>query len=315
MCGGALLAALATAGLLIAADRLSTAGSHTPLATACFLLVRRRARMRVLGARSGNTCMRLLSAWGSDGGCRRGPHGCAFRGRAILLARPEHGRDLCSSGLCGSAVRLADEMLRLRSLGALNINLVTPTHFTDRIVEALDLIKDELDIPVVWNTSGYEKPETVASLKGYCDVFLTDFKYSSPALSEKYSHAADYAEYAAAALCEMVKITGAPRFEGQYLKRGTVVRHLVLPGASRDSEAVLRTVDEAVGAKNVILSLMSQYTPSFVDEGYPELSRKITTFEYERARDFALSLGFEGYAQSKRSATSAYTPDFGKEDA
>ncbi len=211
--------------------------------------------------------------------------------------------------------RLADEMLRLRSLGALNINLVTPTHFTDRIVEALDLIKDELDIPVVWNTSGYEKPETVASLKGYCDVFLTDFKYSSPALSEKYSHAADYAEYAAAALCEMVKITGAPRFEGQYLKRGTVVRHLVLPGASRDSEAVLRTVDEAVGAKNVILSLMSQYTPSFVDEGYPELSRKITTFEYERARDFALSLGFEGYAQSKRSATSAYTPDFGKEDA
>ena len=209
--------------------------------------------------------------------------------------------------------RLADEMLRLRDLGALNINLVTPTHFTDRIKEALDLVKDRLGIPVVWNTSGYEKPETVSSLDGYVDVFLTDFKYVSRELSSKYSHAADYADCAAASLREMVKITGAPRLEGRLLKRGVIVRHLVLPGCSRDSVEVLRRVAGEVGAKNVLLSLMSQYTPSFLGEGYPELSRKITTFEYERALAEAESLGFDGYMQSKSSATSAFTPDFGEE--
>lgn len=187
-----------------------------------------------------------------------------------------------SRGMTGEAMsprRLADEMLKLRDRGALNINLVTPTHFTDRIKEALDLVKGKLGIPVVWNTSGYEKPETVSSLEGYVDVFLTDFKYVSPELSEKYSHAADYAEYTVSSLREMVRITGSPRFEGSLLKRGTIVRHLVLPGCSRDSVEVLRAADGAVGAKNVLLSLMSQYTPSFLDEGYGELARKITTFE------------------------------------
>ena len=210
--------------------------------------------------------------------------------------------------------RLADEILKLRDLGALNINFVTPTHFTDRIIEALDLVKGELDIPVVWNTSGYEKPQTVSALNGYADVFLTDFKYVSKELSEKYSHAADYALYAAESLREMVKITGAPVFERGLLKRGTVVRHLVLPGCSRDSVEVLRAVDRTVGAKNVLLSLMSQYTPSFLEEGHPSLARRITTFEYERVLGEATSLGFEGYMQSKSSATSAYTPDFGKDE-
>ena len=206
--------------------------------------------------------------------------------------------------------RLADEFLKLRDLGALNINLVTPTHFTDRIKEALDLVKDGLGIPVVWNTSGYEKPETVASLDGYVDVFLTDFKYVSSELSEEYSHAANYAEYAVAAIREMVKITGAPRFEGGLLKRGTIVRHLVLPGASRDSVEVLRTVDREVGAKNVLLSLMAQYTPEFLEDGYGALGRRITTFEYERALSEARRLGFDGFTQSICSASSAYTPDF-----
>ena len=210
--------------------------------------------------------------------------------------------------------RLADEMLKLRDRGALNINLVTPTHFTDRITEALDLVKGKLGIPVVWNTSGYEKPETVSSLKGYVDVFLTDFKYVSEELSEKYSHAADYATFALPSLREMVKITGTPQFEGGMLKRGTVVRHLVLPGCSRDSVEVLRAADDAVGAKNVLLSLMSQYTPSFLEEGFPELSRRITTFEYERVLAEARRLGFEGYMQSRSSATSDFTPDFGKDE-
>ena len=143
--------------------------------------------------------------------------------------------------------RLADEFLTLRDLGALNINLVTPTHFADRIREALDLVKDGLGIPVVWNTSGYEKPETVASLEGYVDVFLTDFKYCSGELAKKYSSAPDYEKFASASLAEMVKITGSPTFRDGLLKRGTVVRHLVLPGAYRDSLAVLDRVYKIAG--------------------------------------------------------------------
>ena len=107
-----------------------------------------------------------------------------------------------------------------------------------------------------------------------------------------------------------MKITGAPRFEGGLLKRGPIVRHLVLPGASRDSVEVLRTVDREVGAKNVLLSLMAQYTPEFLEDGYGALGRRITTFEYERALSEARRLGFDGFTQSICSASSAYTPDF-----
>ncbi len=209
-----------------------------------------------------------------------------------------------------SARRLADEMLKLKAAGAVNVNLVTPTHFTDRIVEALDLVKEDLGIPVVWNTSGYEKPETLRMLEGYVDVFLTDFKYYSPELSSRYSSAPDYAEYAAASLREMVKITGEPSFKGDLLERGTLVRHLVLPGAYRDGIKVLETVADAVGAGKVLLSLMAQYTPEFLEEDYPEISRRITTFEYEKVLARAQELGFTGYMQSRGSATSVYTPEF-----
>lgn len=209
--------------------------------------------------------------------------------------------------------RLADEMLSLRDRGALNINLVTPTHFTNRITEALDLVKGELGIPVVWNTSGYENAETVRSLSGYVNVFLTDFKYMSSELSAKYSSAPDYSERASEALAEMVKITGMPMLEGGLLKRGTVVRHLVLPGARRDSVAVLENVARVAGTENVLLSLMAQYTPEFVEDGYPEICRRITTYEYEKVLERATELGFEGYCQSRDAATSRYTPDFGKE--
>jgi len=221
-----------------------------------------------------------------------------------------------SRGMSGEVMsprRLADEMLSLRDRGALNINLVTPTHFTNRITEALDLVKGELGIPVVWNTSGYENAKTVESLSGYVDVFLTDFKYMSAELSAKYSSAPDYAERASEALAEMVKITGKPVFEGALLRRGVIVRHLVLPGAWRDSVAVLENVSRIVGTENVLLSLMAQYTPEFVEDGYPELRRRITTYEYEKVLECATELGFDGYCQSRDAATSRYTPDFGKE--
>lgn len=205
---------------------------------------------------------------------------------------------------------LASEMTDLCKRGAHNINLVTPTHFTDKIIEALDLVKDRLGVPVIWNTSGYELPETVRRLDGYVDVFLTDFKYSSRELSSKYSSAPDYAEYASSSLSEMVRITGRPVFKDGMMTRGVIVRHLVLPGAYRDSIAVLGKINDAVGTEDVVLSLMAQYTPEFAGKGFPELQRRITTFEYNKALDEARRLGFDGFCQSISSATSRYTPDF-----
>lgn len=206
---------------------------------------------------------------------------------------------------------LGKKLLELQSSGAYNINFVTPTHYTHRITEALELIKNELKIPVVWNSSGYECPDVIRSLEPYVDIFLTDFKYLSPELSKKYSNAENYGEYAEKALFEMVKITGKPRFDEEgMLKKGTVVRHLVLPGARRDSADVLRLIRNTVGAENVILSLMAQYTPEFLEDGFREINRRITTFEYGKVLDEALSLGFDGYFQERDSATSKYTPEF-----
>ncbi len=204
----------------------------------------------------------------------------------------------------------AERILSLQSEGVLNINFVTPTHFTCQIIEALEMIKESLKIPVIWNTSGYEKASTVKMLAPYVDIFLTDFKYVSAELAKRYSHSADYFEIASAALCEMVKITGAPVFEGELMKKGVIVRHLVLPGGYRDSIAVLDAVEACVGHENVVLSLMSQYTPEFLKEGYGELSRKITTFEYQKVSSHAVELGFDGYFQSRQSASPAFTPDF-----
>ena len=151
-------------------------------------------------------------------------------------------------------------------------------------------------------------------LRGYVDVFLTDFKYSSGELSKKYSRAPDYASVAAASLCEMVKIAGRPVLDSDgMMKSGVIVRHLILPGCYRDSIDVLNLVAKSVGADNVTLSLMAQYTPEFLDAGYPELSRRITTFEYDKVLRAATELGFDGYMQSKSSATSRYTPEFTEE--
>ncbi len=211
-----------------------------------------------------------------------------------------------------SPEKLAEEILSLQEKGAYNINFVTPTHYTHRIKETLEILRGRLIIPVVWNTSGYENKEVIESLAPYIDIFLTDFKYGSEETAEKYSNAPNYSAYALEALSAMVKITGRPAFDGEtgLMKRGTIVRHLVLPGARADSGAILRLIADNIGADNVLLSLMAQYTPEFLDEGYPEINRRITTFEYNKVLDEALKLGFDGYFQNRQSATSKYTPDF-----
>lgn len=213
-----------------------------------------------------------------------------------------------------TAADLAGEMLRLQDMGAHNVNLVTPTHFSDVIRDAIDLIRDKLTIPVVYNTSGYEKPSEIAKMAGYVDVFLTDMKYFSPVYSQKYSHAPDYFAVAKESLGRMLEISPECVFnEDGTMKKGVIVRHLVLPSLRRDSIAVLEELSREFDTKSFKLSLMAQYTPEFCDEGYPELARKITTFEYNSVVDKALELGYDGYIQDKSASSVKYTPNF-KED-
>ncbi len=206
--------------------------------------------------------------------------------------------------------RLAEEMLTLQKNGAENIDLVSPTQYGWEILAALSAVKDSLKIPVVWNTGGYETVETVRACRGLVDIFLTDFKYGTAELAAAYSGAPDYPEIAARALTEMYEALGDPVFDGDRMRRGIILRHLVLPGGRKDSIAALSLAAKAVPSCGVILSLMRQYTPDFAPREIKALTRRVTTFEYEAVREHALSLGYEGFSQEAESASARYTPEF-----
>ncbi len=209
-----------------------------------------------------------------------------------------------------SVERLAGEMLSLAERGAENIDLVSPTQYAGKILTALSAVKSRLQIPVIWNTGGYETEETVRAAARYADVFLTDMKYGTAELAARYSDAPDYPETALAALAVMVEETGAPVWAGDRLVRGVVVRHLVLPGGRQDSAEALRKAAKAVDPKKVVLSLMRQYTPDFAPADLRPLHRRVTTYEYESVRETAVALGFEGFGQDAGAATAAFTPDW-----
>ena len=213
-----------------------------------------------------------------------------------------------------SVERLCEIMLELQSMGAENVNLVTPTHFADKITAALRTVKKDLYIPVVYNTSGYEKIETLRALDGLVDIYLPDFKYFSDELAVKYSSAKDYTAIAEAAICEMFRQTGeAVIDEGGTMKKGIIIRHLVLPSCRRDSMAVLERIAEILPKDKILVSVMSQYTPDFAikaDTKYKELRRTVTSFEYASVTNKAIELGLDGFFQEKGSATTDYTPDF-----
>lgn len=211
-----------------------------------------------------------------------------------------------------SPEQLADAMLSLQKRGAECIDLVTPTHFSHGVAEALRLVKDKLEIPVVYNTSGYERVETLQQLEGLVDVYMPDFKYASAKIASRYSSAPDYSEAACAALAEMYRQVGKYEYsETGMLKRGVLIRHLVLPSCRKDSIEVLRFIAQAVPVGDVLLSLMSQYTPDFAfDAPYEELHRRITRFEYDSVVRAAEQYGFDGFVQHLSSASAKYTPDF-----
>ena len=208
--------------------------------------------------------------------------------------------------------RLAEIFLELQNMGAHNINLVTPTPYLPHITKAIDAVRSKINIPFVANTGGYEKPETIQILNGYIDIFLTDVKYKSAELSDKYSKAPDYFDYAISSLKEMLKVVGKPEFDKNgIMKSGVIVRHLVLPGCRNDSMEIISELKTLFGTDSFILSLMSQYTPNGQLSDYPEINRRITSFEYNSVVDCAYNAGFtDAYVQEKSSAKEEYTPPF-----
>lgn len=215
-------------------------------------------------------------------------------------------------GKAVSPERLAEIYLELQEKGAHNINLVTAAPHLPHIIKALDLVKSKLYIPVVYNSGGYEKTETVKELDGYVDVYLPDFKYFSDELSMKYSHADNYFEVATAAIAEMIRQIGEMQFdENGIIQRGVIIRHLVLPGARKDSIAILNWIRENLPLDQYWLSLMSQYTPAHKSQEHPEINRRVTSFEYESVVEEAVRLGLaNGYMQGRSSAVKEYTPPF-----
>ena len=214
-----------------------------------------------------------------------------------------------------SLERLVDIFLELQEKRANNINLVTPGQFVPQIVKALDQARKEgLTLPVVYNTSSYETVDTIKMLEGYVDIYLPDFKYMSPVLSKKYSHAPDYAEVAKAAIAEMVRQTGKAVFvngdEDNLILSGTIVRHLTLPGCMADSMPILKYLHETYGDM-IYISIMNQFTPLSNLEKYPELNRRITDEEYETLVDYAIDIGIEnGFIQEGDTAEESFIPAF-----
>ncbi len=208
--------------------------------------------------------------------------------------------------------RLAEIFLELQGQGACNINLVTAGHYVPQVVQALQLAKKNgLRIPVVYNSSGYEMPETLRLLEGLVDVYLPDFKYMDSRLAAAYSHAPDYPEIAKAAVAEMVRQTGPTVFgeDGMILK-GVIVRHLLLPGHVKNAKSVVEYLHKTYGS-SIYLSLMSQYTPMPELADHPTLGRRVTRREYEKLLAFALEIGVEnGFYQSRDVAKDSFIPAF-----
>lgn len=222
---------------------------------------------------------------------------------------------LISQGTLGkelSPKRLGEIFLSLQEQGAHNIDLITATQFLPQILPALDFVKHKLHIPVIYNCGGYEKTETLALLKDYIDIYLPDLKYFDSSLSWRYSKAKNYFEIASEAIPFMIEQTGGLRYDTQgILQKGVIIRHMVLPGGKEDSIQLLHWIKENLPKGKYLLSLLSQYTPFYKSSDYPEINRRITTYEYNKVLDTAISLGLtQGFMQEKSSAKEEYTPPF-----
>ena len=209
--------------------------------------------------------------------------------------------------------RLVEIFLELQEKGANNINLVTPGQYVPHIIWAVERARDQgLKLPIVYNTSSYEKVETIRRLEGIVDIYLPDFKYMSSDIAMKYSKAKDYPEVAKAAIAEMVRQQPNPVFDEEtgLMKRGIIVRQLLLPNLLEDAKAIVKYLYDTYG-DNIYLSLMSQFTPLSNVENYPELNRKVSEKEYEEYVNYAIELGVEnGFIQEEDVADESFIPHF-----
>ena len=224
------------------------------------------------------------------------------------IARAEQGKEI-------TVERLSEIFLELQEQKANNINLVTATHYVPQVVCALKSAREKgLKIPVVYNCGGYESVSTLKMLEGLVDIYLPDFKYMDGVRAKKYSHAENYPQVAKAALAEMVRQCGEAEFDERgIMKKGVIVRHLMIPGGIKDSKAVVKYLYETYG-NQIYMSLMNQYTPLPHVADYPEINRKLKKFEYDRLVDYAISLGVEnGFIQEGETAEESFIPAFTNE--
>jgi putative pyruvate formate lyase activating enzyme len=207
--------------------------------------------------------------------------------------------------------RLLAIMLELEQQGAHNINLVSPTHYSDQLLPVLELARANLNVPIVWNSNGYEKAETVARFEGLVQVFLPDLKYHSDELARACSSAPDYFRFTSTAITEMKRQVGRNRYDERgIIEKGLIIRHLVLPGHADDSKQLLEWIHDDLGPRTSV-SLMAQYYPVHRAAELPDMNRRLSTEEYYDVRRHFEELGFdEGFAQEHSSASRDYTPDF-----
>ncbi len=286
-----------------------------------------------------NYCRLCPRECGADRETETGACGC---GRTLRIARaaPHYWEEPCISGVRGSGavffsgcnlkcifcqnkrlsygyegvdidfLRLSEIFIELQEQGVHNINLVTPTPWSDVIKRSLDMAWEKgLWLPTVYNTGGYETPETIKSLRGYIGVYLPDFKYISPSLSERLSGAYDYPEFAKRSLYEMVEQRGEPLFDEEgIMTKGVIVRHLVLPGEIENSLSVLDYLKSEYG-NSIYISIMNQYTPTAGADG--ELSRPLRDEEYDAVLSYARELGIKnGFIQEKGTAKESFIPEW-----
>ena len=204
---------------------------------------------------------------------------------------------------------LAEILVRLQDEGAHNINLVNPTHFIPQIKASLELAN--LNIPIVYNSNGYESLEGLKLMEGVVNVYLPDLKYCDDSLAVRYSEANGYWEIATKAILDMYRQVGVPKFdEDGMVKRGLIVRHLVLPGMVAESIKVLKWIKENLPG-DVYVSVMGQYVPYYKAGDYPEINRRVSKKEYDRVVNYMQKIGLEnGYVQERQAADMCYIPEF-----
>lgn len=219
------------------------------------------------------------------------------------ISQLSHGRIL-------SEKKLLKICLDLKNQGAYNINLVSPTPYSLYLKNFLTKYKTKIGLPIVWNSNAYEKKETIHSLKGLVDVWLPDLKYYDNNLAQKYSSAKNYFQFASQSILEMRKLSPDDVFENDLIKKGLIVRHLVLPGQTKDSLKILSWLKQNLGS-NIFLSLMSQYYPAFKSPLFKEINRRITQKEYSILTDWLLKNNFKNvFTQDLSAATPNFTPNF-----